>query len=73
MPEGGEVVNGQVVGYAKPTDDDPTRPEKNHAYGRDTAYNDATLIIVFQLSTPDHPVILKRRLIPLSVKKLHLK
>jgi hypothetical protein len=57
VPEGGDVVNGQVVGHAEPTDDDPARPEKDHAESRDTPYNDTTLVIVFQLSTPDYPFL----------------
>jgi hypothetical protein len=61
-----------MVGYAEPTDDVPTRPEKDHADGCDTPPNDATSIVVFQLSTPDRPFTLKIRLISLSVKNVQV-
>ena len=73
VPQAGEIVNGQVVGYPKPADYDPTRPEKEHADSCDAPPNDATLVVVFQLSTPDQPIILKKGLISLSVKNLQVK
>jgi hypothetical protein len=68
VPEAGEIVSGQVVGYPEPTDDDPTRPEKGHADGCGTPPDDAIPIVISQLSTPDRPFTLKNRLISLSVK-----
>jgi hypothetical protein len=73
VPEAGEIVNGQAVGYPEPTDNYPTRPEKDHADGCDTPPNDATPVVISQLSTPDRPFTLKNRLISLSVKNLQVK
>jgi hypothetical protein len=73
VPEAGDIVNGQVVGYSEPTNDDPTRPENDHADGCDTPPNDAIPVVVSQLSTPDCPFTLKSRLISLSGKNLQVK
>jgi hypothetical protein len=73
MPEAGDIVNGQVVGYSESTDDYPTRPEKDHADGCDAPPNDATAVVVSQRSTPDRPFTLKNSLISLSVKNLQVK
>jgi hypothetical protein len=62
-----------MVGYSEPTDYDPTRPKKDHTDGCDTPPNNATPVVVSQLSTPDLPFILKNRLISLSVNNVQVK
>jgi hypothetical protein len=61
------------VSYSEPADDDPTRPEKDHANGCGTPQKDAVPVIVSQLSTPDPRFALKNSLISLSVKNLQAK
>jgi hypothetical protein len=73
VPQGGKIENGQVTGYPQPTDDDPARPEKNHADGRHTSQNNAAPFAASQLSTPEYSFILKSRLLSLPTENLQVK